>query len=428
VSGGTGNWDSTTNWAATSGGASGASFPVAGDVVAFDSLSGNANMTVNVASACASLIMSGTYAGTLTYTSTLTLTSTYTSVAACTIAGTAGTLILNTGGQTITSGGKTLTCALTFGTNATYTLADNWTVNGLVSAGTGSFGTTINGSSKTLTCAGGFHQTGTTSVVSGTAKLVLTGGTWDSAASGNTLSNAVDLAGNVTVSGALTWGSSTLRYLSGVITTTGSTLSITSGSTLDTSGVTWNSVTLAAGATHTLTSALAWGGTLTLNTGSMTITGAALSGTGGVTVQGTGTITLNNTGGLVTTGTLTLPNTACTFAGTAGFTVGTLTTATLSASRIHTLTYGNTYTVTAALGNVGATATVRQALKSSSAGNKVVFTVTAGAALTLTCCDPTDIDSSAGAQVVSVGGVITTSLNWVGSVTAGAGGGPRIYF
>lgn len=59
----------------------------------------------------------------------------------------------------------------------------------------------------------------------------------------------------------------------------------------------------------------------------------------------------------------------------------------------------------------------RQALKSSSAGNKVVFNLAVGVASTLAYCDPTDIDSSAGAQVLSLGGVITTTLNWIGAYT-----------
>ena len=43
VSGGTGNWNSTTNWSTTSGGLSGATVPsigVAGDDVFFDNVSG----------------------------------------------------------------------------------------------------------------------------------------------------------------------------------------------------------------------------------------------------------------------------------------------------------------------------------------------------------------------------------------------------
>lgn len=415
VTGGTGNWNSTSNWATTSGGTSGAAVPIAGDVVAFDVNSGSAAMTVNVASACASLVMWTGYTGTLTFTSTLTLTSTCTFVSACTIAGTAGTLI-GTGAGTYTSGGKTLTCGLTLGGSVTYTLGDNWTVNGLVTIGTASSTTTVNGNQ--ITCAGGFRHGGTSAPVLGTTKLVLTGGTWDDTSSG-VMSLDVDLAGNVAISGAVNWGgtSKTLKYVSGTITTTGSTVTCGTATIWDTAGVTWNNVSFAgAGITYTLSSTLAWSGTLSMATPVFTGTGT-LNGTGSVAFTSTGTVTLSNTGGLVTTGTLTLPNTNLTFAGSAGFTVGTLTTATLTASRIHTLTFGNVYTVTAAFNT--ATATSRQAIKSSVPAGLVVLTVLPGATMGLVYCDPTDIDSSGGVTVVTLSGVITNSLNWTGSITAG---------
>lgn len=416
VAGGTGNFNSTTNWAATTGGASGASFPVAGDVVALDSLSGNAPLTVNVASACASFVMSGTYAGTLTYDANLTLTSTYTTVAACTIAGTAGTLVLS-GAATLTSGGKTLTCGLTFGANVAYTLADNWSVNGLVTVG--ALTQTVNGNQ--ITCAGGLHHV-SAFITAGTTKFVLTGGTWDDAGSGG-IGNSVDLAGNVTFSGS-SWGAvgKTLRYVSGTITTTGSNLNVTGG-TLDTAGVAWNSISFAAGSSVSLTSDPAWSGTLQFtNSSGITLSGAGKpNGTGAVTFTGTATPTFNNTGGLVTTGTLTLPNNNLTFAGTAGWTVGTLTTAALTASRTYTLHFGSTYTVTTAISS-GATAANREALVSSSSGNKVVFNLTAGASNTLAYCDPVDIDSSGGAAIYSAGATITNSTNWTGAVVAGSGG------
>ena len=47
VAGGTGNWNSTTNWSTTSGGSSGAPVPIAGDTVTFDSNSGSATLAVS---------------------------------------------------------------------------------------------------------------------------------------------------------------------------------------------------------------------------------------------------------------------------------------------------------------------------------------------------------------------------------------------
>jgi hypothetical protein len=428
VAGGTGNWDSTTNWSATSGGASGATAPTVADTVALDSLSGNAPLTVNVSSAALSFIASGTYAGTVTFNAQLAVSGAITLIAGMTLAGTTGPLVPNAT-ATLTSGGKTIPCPLTFGASATYTLADNWTVTGLVTAGVTTGTTTL--TSNQITCAGGFTKGGTTAIVGGTTKLVMTGGTFSSGGTGG-VNNPIDLAGNVTISGAITYGtagSPTLRYLSGTITTTGSTLTMTSGGvTLNTAGMTWDSITSTIAGTLTNSSALAGSGTLTIGNASVTtIAGAgAINWTGPVIVNGS--ITLNNTGGLVTTGALTLPNAAMTFGGSAGFTVGTLTTASLTASRTYTFTFGNTYTVNTALSNVGTTAAIRQAIVSSVPGSKVVFKVTPGASETLLYCDPTDIDSSSGALVVSINGVITTSLNWSGSVTAvSAGAGSSFY-
>jgi hypothetical protein len=428
VAGGTGNWDSTTNWSATSGGASGATAPTVADTVALDSLSGNAPLTVNVSSAALSFIASGTYTGTVTFNAQLAVSGAITLIAGMTLAGIVGPLVPNATG-TLTSGGKTIPCPLTFGASATYTLVGNWAVSGLVTAGVTTGTTTINATTaETLTCAGGYHQGGTTAAVTGSAKLTISGGTWDSSSTGAT-SNNIDLAGNVAVSGAVTWnsvGSRTLTYVSGTITTTGSTLTVSSTSTLATAGVTWNNLTaIGNGITYTLSSNLTGSGTLTIGSTTQTWTGAGTINWTGPVLPQTGTLTLNNTGGLVTTGTMTHPNANVTWTGSAGWAVGTLTTATLSASRTYTLTVGNTYTVTTNLNNVGTTATIRQALVSATPGTKATFKVTPGATEALLYCDPTDIDSSSGAVVVSINGVITTSLNWSGSVTAvsaGAGG------
>lgn len=429
VAGGDGNWSSINNWAASSGGASGQTAPVAGDTVAFDSLSGNANMTVNVASACTSLVMSGTYAGTLTFSAQLTVAGTVTFLSTCTLAGTTGPLVVSAT-ATLTSGGRTLPCPLNLTGIASYTLADNWAVNGLVSSGSGGSTSTIN--SFQITCNGGFRNVATSASghVSGTTKLVMAGGTWD-ATSGGVTDNSVDLAGNVTVSGAVAWGATgkTLTYVSGTITTTGSTISSAAATTWNVAGVTWNNVSFNGTAiTYTLSSDLAWSGTLTLgNSSTITIAGAGkFNGTGTATVSGVSTILLTNTGGLVTTGALSLPNSNCTFGGTSGFTVGTLTTASLTGSRTYTLTFGNVYVVTGTISNVGTTATIREAIVSSSAGNRVVLKLQTGGSCDLLYCDPTDVNSSGGQQIFTARGTISNSLNWTNVPSAGGGGAPVI--
>jgi len=66
VNGGSGQWNNTNNWSATSGGASGASVPTSADDVFFDGL-GNSNCTVNASNTCRSITCSG-------YTSTFSVT------------------------------------------------------------------------------------------------------------------------------------------------------------------------------------------------------------------------------------------------------------------------------------------------------------------------------------------------------------------
>jgi hypothetical protein len=127
----TGNWNSTACWAATSGGASGASFPVAGDVVTIE---GGFNITVNVVSACASITIGTATAGTLTLnTNALTLT---------------GDLIVQSGAGTGTFTGGT-TAALTLGgnltvnTGATFTPPSTLTTIYTLSGATKTIGGTI---------------------------------------------------------------------------------------------------------------------------------------------------------------------------------------------------------------------------------------------------------------------------------------------
>lgn len=76
VAGGDGNWSSTTNWSATSGGASGASVPGAADTATFNASSGAGTATVDSNVEIQTLTMTG-FTGTLAFgTSTITLNST----------------------------------------------------------------------------------------------------------------------------------------------------------------------------------------------------------------------------------------------------------------------------------------------------------------------------------------------------------------
>jgi hypothetical protein len=123
VSGGTGNWNSTTNWSATSGGASGASFPVAADAVIIDLASGNANLTINVASSCTSITIANAHTGTLTMSNTLTISGNITLGSGMTSIGTSD--IRKSGNGTLTTNGHIFSGGLTFPNSATLTLADD---------------------------------------------------------------------------------------------------------------------------------------------------------------------------------------------------------------------------------------------------------------------------------------------------------------
>ncbi len=334
VAGGNGNWNDTSNWAATSGAASGASFPVAGDAVAFDSNSGNANMTVNVASACASLVCSGTYAGTLTFDAALTLTSTLTFVSGMTIAGTAGG-ISATGSATYTSAGKTMTGSLTHGSGLiTITLGDTWTVTGLCTFGNAGNALTLN--SNTMNCAGGL-TVGTAGVggVTGTAIIRISATGTINVTGTASVANNLNLdagAGTITVT-ALRYATRTLTYTSG--TCTGGVLTISSG-TYDTSGMTWGNVTTGGNISFTLASAfnatdINWGGVVGQT---ITVTGAFDFNTVTMTTPSVTTVTLTvganiNCSGLWTesvAGTLSISATSinagsCTLSGTKTFTM-----------------------------------------------------------------------------------------------------------
>jgi len=109
VAGGTGNYNSSTNWSATSGGASGASVPTAVDNVFFNASSGAGTATINVASSCANLNLTG-FTGTLAFTNALTVNGTLLNfgLGTYTLTGTAKLRLFTA--MTITSNGSTYNC------------------------------------------------------------------------------------------------------------------------------------------------------------------------------------------------------------------------------------------------------------------------------------------------------------------------------
>lgn len=248
VPGGTGDYNSTTNWSATSGGASGASFPLTGDDIIIDTNSLNASITVNVISACRSFNASN-YTGTWTISNTLTVsgstnTGNITLSSGMSITGASTFIKVPTGTSgVITSNGVVFDCNFTFQTAAstTTTITGVMQVNGNVTWPLNVSGSTntINGS--TISVGGDITHN---SPVTGTSIIEMIGSTTATITqvAKRYLQNnlIINKTGILNISN-LYWGttSRTLTYTSGVVNHTG-TLFVPASTVLNTNGMTWN--------------------------------------------------------------------------------------------------------------------------------------------------------------------------------------------
>ena len=224
------NWKNTGSWSSTSGGVSnGVGEPTNTDAVLFDT---NSPATVTVA---------GPAAG-----ASLSLNK-------------ASLVITLNGGSIVISGTTTTVLATVINKTAAETFSTN-------------------GSSQN-----------TTGGLSGTAKIILTGGTWQVTGGTNNIANDLDIQGNVTLGTTCRYTTGTLTYVSGTITVTGSTLSIQGACTLNLNGFTLNNLTI--NFNVTLISNIACSGTLA--------GGAVLTATTSETITASGGITLGNCSGTV---------------------------------------------------------------------------------------------------------------------------------
>jgi hypothetical protein len=228
-----------------------------------------------------------------------------------------------------------------------------------------SVGTTIlnKTTTETLTATGGLS---TFATLNGNVDVILTGGTWNGVASVGC--NSLTIAGNVTIINAYI-GTTTLTYSSGTVTHSG-TLNCFGNPTINTAGITWNNISITSGGTCTITSLL------------------------------------------TASGTLNVLQSVSTFAGTAGFTCGTLTTTNLTTANTITLQAGITYTVTSALTSNTSRVGSIQTFASSSPTIKAILTLNPGATCNV-LSNFTRIDSSAGRIIRSFNGTITDCLNIV---------------
>ena len=216
--GGTGTWNtsSTTNWSASSGGASGASVPTASDSVFFDQSSTD-TVTLTGALTCLDFTVS---AGTVTFSSTGTLSiSGALSLVAATVWSATGTITFaaTSGTNTITTNGVSISAPITFnGVGGTWQLQDALTIGSTRQIALTSG--TLDLNNYTMT-SGSFSSNFSTArnLAMGTGKIVITGN------SGNVI--ATSTATNLTVTGSKRFelsygGSAGTRTILGATTAT----------------------------------------------------------------------------------------------------------------------------------------------------------------------------------------------------------------
>jgi hypothetical protein len=347
VAGGTGNWNSTTNWSTSSGGASGASVPTASDDAVFNASSGAGTAIINVATAAVISINFTGFTGTLEVNNTLSAVSA-TLGTGMSFSTNSGTPILRLAGTgTYTSNGVTWPYTVDTGLGTqTITFSGNATVQNFNRRTASTSQLTLNG--NTLTINGDFSATGTgTNNTIGTTNIVLAGtGTWSQASTGTWRNNlTINTSGTITISSNVHYDTGTLTYTAGTVTTTDSTLTIAANTTLNTNGMSWNNISISGTTTITLSNNLDINGnlsmsgttTLTSNTitiaGDLTVTGTGIiSGTASITLDGTGTWSHTSTGPIRnnltinTSGTITIGTNIYYNTGTLTYTTGTVTT------------------------------------------------------------------------------------------------------
>ena len=281
VAGGNGNYNSTTNWSATSGGASGVTIPGTADDVFFDVNSGAGTAIINVTSQSRALNLTG-FTGTLHFVALLYVRGNMNF-------GTGGYTVTGLGYlnlitlMTITSNGTTYTGDVYFSANVVYTLADDMSCSGNVTFSNTST-QTING--NTLFCEADLAST-SNGFTQGTTNIVLNGtGTWSNNNSTGGIKNnfTINTAGTITLGVFVNYSTGTLTYVAGTVITTGSNLTCDLATTFDTNGIIWNDISTKGAMTltsnFTLTGVLylkAGNSSFVLSGGNLISTNASLS-------------------------------------------------------------------------------------------------------------------------------------------------------
>jgi hypothetical protein len=381
------NWNATgnTNWSATSGGSNNASVPGVTDDVTFNGV----GATANTNSTISAIITVLSFTSTAGYTATITRSATL---------GVAGNVTIHKNTVWASTGGMSISAASTITANG-FSAGDTFWNQAMTFVG---FNTkTLVSASNDIKITGNLTLLSTSIInrttnetltlsnfnlgnsVSGTAKIVLVGGTWSGSFA---VSNNLDLAGNITIGTVVSYNTGTLTYVSGTIdTSTNSTTLNLASCTINTpsTNVTWYNITIGLG-TYTLSANLANSNLLTLSTvsGNSVINGFSISSAGSIsipnitigTITGTTNLKLTGTGTFsmnpsISTGYLALPVEIAagagtvTFGSTLKFLGGNLTytSGTVNATTNgNTITGSTTFTINAAgltLNNITATGT-----------------------------------------------------------------------
>lgn len=266
VNGGNGNWNSTTNWSASSGGVSGASVPGVADDAFFDA---NGNSNANAATTGLS-VRSITFAS--GYTSNFSVT--FGSLAVTTYLEfspnmtTSGNNTLSIQGGQLKTNGLVINVLFQFSSNGTIQLLDNCTATNLVINPVTSM--TLNGfainaiGSLTLSAANQTIPTlGTTVLnINGTGNQTITN-------NNGTIGLPINInkaSGTLTIPNFNVGYGCVLTYIAGTVVHTGA-LQTLGSITLNTSGISWNGWNIGNATTHniTFTSTFTMTGTLLFN-------------------------------------------------------------------------------------------------------------------------------------------------------------------
>lgn len=273
-----GNWNDTATWSETSGGAAGASVPVAGDDVVIE---GDDTVTVNITDAACTTLQVGSTTGTTTATARGTLTFSASGSPALTVSGSVSLgytgdadrdgIITFTSGSTLSAGSLAIGGTTGSPGQGTITMVAGSTLNVgsiTVNAGAGTWtpstGTVVLTANNTLpaslvisfgnlTISSGTTTLGVDTTVSGVLTVDL-GAALDASSRTLTLSGA---GTPLVVNGTFTPSTSTVSYTS------------TSGANV-TGGITYNNLSVNGGSgsdTWTLTGNATVNGTLTMPTG-----------------------------------------------------------------------------------------------------------------------------------------------------------------